>query len=248
MKKIFAFILPTFLLAMCTNTRMQTEEAPERFNYNPMGKGPALEIEMTRGKDHNHPLMAIWVEKPDGTFIQTLYVAESIGKGVFQHGDASKGFWMPGEIQRPAALPYWSHKRGIKNEQGYYLPSPTNPVPDAYTGPTPGQSFILSTRLEQDTEGSFNILFEINQTWDWNEYWTNNKYPDDEEYKTSCQPALVYTLTLDLSDRQEDQKEYPMKLIGRSHHSGASGELFTDLETLSTALHIAEHIFVRIME
>ena len=238
-------MLPVILMLNCTNTRMQVEEAPEHLTSNPMGTGPALEIEMTRGEGHNHPLMAIWVEKPDGTFVQTLFVAESIGKGVFQHGDASRGFWMPGEIQRPAALPYWSHKRGIKNKNGLFLPTPTNPVPDAYTGPTPGQNFVLHTKLDEPGLTKFNILFEVNQTWDWNEYWTNNKYPEDEEYKTSCQPALVYSISIDL-DRPE--AKYVMEAIGRSHHSGATGELFSDLETLTTALHIAAEIVVRIEE
>ncbi len=237
-----AVFLPAFLLLTCTNTRVPVEEAPEHISSNPRGTGQVLEIEMTRGEGHNHPLMAIWIEGSDGTFVQTLYVAESIGKGIFQHGDASRGFWMPGEIQRPAALPYWSHRRGIKNESGRYLPTPENPVPDAYSGPTPGQSFILHTRLDEPGLRQFNVLFEINQTWDWNEFWTNNKYPDDEEYKTSCQPALVYSVSLDLDHPQE---EYPMQIIGRSHHSGATGDLFTDTETLSTALHIAGEIIVR---
>ena len=152
---------------------------------------------------------------------------------------------MPGEIQRPAALPYWSHKRGIKNKNGLFLPTPTNPVPDAYTGPTPGQNFVLHTKLDEPGLTKFNILFEVNQTWDWNEYWTNNKYPEDEEYKTSCQPALVYSISIDL-DRPE--AKYVMEAIGRSHHSGATGELFSDLETLTTALHIAAEIVVRIEE
>ena len=117
MKKTLVLLLPAMLMWACTNTRVPVEESPEHFSSNPMGSGPVLEIEMIRGDGHNHPLMAIWVEKSDGAFVQTLYVAESIGKGVFQHGDASRGFWIAGEIQRPAALPYWSHKRGIKNEQ-----------------------------------------------------------------------------------------------------------------------------------
>ena len=104
---------------------------------------------------------------------------------------------------------------------------------------------MLHTKLDEPGLERFNVLFEINQTWDWNEYWTNNKYPDDEEYKTSCQPALVYSVDIDLDSPQET---YEMKAIGRSHHSGASGELFSDLETLTTALHIAEQIVVRIQE
>jgi hypothetical protein len=64
---------------------------------------------------------------------------------------------------------------------------------------------------------------EINQPWDWNEYWTNTKYPDDEEYKTSCQPALVYRAIVNLDNAE---KTYPMKVIGHSHYSGKTGELF----------------------
>jgi len=245
MKKLLSFIPISLLALSCSNSRFPVEESPDHFSSNPYGKGPVLEIEMLKGEGHNHPLMAIWIETLDGQYIQTLYVAESIGKGVFQHGDASRGFWKPGEIQRPAALPYWSHKRGIKNKNGLYLPTPTNPVPDAYTGPTPELSFILHTKLDEPGLKKFNLLFEINQTWDWNECWTNNKFPEDEEYKTSCQPALVYAVTIDLESPAE---EYYMKPIGRSHHSGADGELYTDLETLSTALHIAKEIVVRVDE
>ena len=245
MKKILLLISVLLLALACKTSKVPADEAPDQITSNPAGEGPDLEIEMLRGEGHNHPLMAIWVEDQEGQFVQTLYVAESIGKGVFQHGDASKGFWMPGEIQRPAALPYWSHKRGMRNETGLYLPTPTNPVVDAYTGPTPDKSFILNTRLDESGLKKFNVLFEINQTWDWNEYWTNNKYPEDEDYKTSCQPALVYSVAIDMDNPKE---KYVMEAIGRSHHSGANGELFTDLQTLTTALHIAEEISVRIVQ
>lgn len=245
MKKHF-YILPlVMLLFSCSTSKIPVNESPDNLSSNPAGEGPKLEIEMIRGEAFNHPLMAIWVENESGEFLQTLYVAESIGKGVFQHGDASKGFWQPGEIQRPAALPRWSHQRGVRNADGLYLPTPQNPVADAYTGPTPGKNFILHTRLNQAVSGSFRVLFEINQTWDWNEYWTNNKFPEDEEYKTSCQPALVYMASINPSD---PEKAYVMEVIGRSHHSGANGELFGDLETMTTALHIAEKIVVRLVE
>jgi len=240
------YILSLVMLAYsCTTSKVPVNETPDHFTSNPAGKGPQLEIEFTRGVGHNHPLMAIWLETESGEFVQTLYVAESIGKGVFQHGDASKGFWMPGEIRRPAALPRWTHQRGIKAEDGLYLPTPQDPVPDAYTGPTPGKSFILHTRLNEKPEGAFRVLLEINQTWDWNEYWTNNKYPDDAEYKTSCQPAVVYMANIKPG---ESDQEYLMEIIARSHHSGATGELFSDLETMTTALHIAEQIVIRLVK
>jgi hypothetical protein len=244
MRKYVQIVSLMLIATACSTSRVPVEDVPDHMASNPSGKGPELKIEMTRGASHNHPLMAIWVEDESGEFVQTLYVAESIGKGIFQHVDGSKGFWMPGEIRRPAALPYWSHQRGIKAEDGLYLPTPTDPVADAYTGPTPGKSFILHTRLDDPEMNKFNVLFEINQTWDWNEHWTNNKYPEDEEYKSSCQPALVYSASIDMNNPQE---EYVMKIIGRSHHSGATGELFDDIHTMTTALHIAEEIVVRFL-
>ncbi len=192
MRNKLNFILFASLSVACTTSRVPVDEVPEHISSNPEGTGPELEIEMIRGEGHNHPLMAIWAEDLNGGFLQTLYVSESIGKGIFKHGDSSRGFWMPGEIRRPAALPYWSHRRGIMAVDGLYIPTPSDPIPDAYTGPTPGKSFILHTRLDETGPGQVRILFEINQTWDWNEYWTNNRFPEDEEYKTSCQPAVVY--------------------------------------------------------
>jgi len=245
MKNILRTAFLMMIAFSCTTSRVPVNEVPDQITSNPLGKGPKLEIEMIRGEGHNHPLMAIWVESESGKFIQTLYVSESIGKGVFKHGDASKGFWMPGEIRRPAALPRWAHQRGIKAEDGLYLPTPQDPIADAYTGPTPEKSFILHTRLNEPVSGKFRIFFEINQTWDWNDFWTNNKYPDDEEYKTSCQPALVYMATIDPDNPAE---EYVMNIIGRSHYSGASGELYSDLETMTTALHIAEEIVIRLVD
>jgi hypothetical protein len=245
MKKYLLTIPLVLFIISCSNTKVPADETPDQISSNPSGKGTKIELEMLRGEGHNHPLMAIWVEDDQGNYLQTLFVAESIGKGVFQHGDASRGFWKPGEIQRPAALPRWAHQRGIKSELGFYLPTPTSPIADAYTGPTPPKSFVLHTQLDEPGIKQFRVLFEINQTWDWNEYWTNNKFPEDEEYKTSCQPALVYYTSIDLDNPKE---EYVMEVLGRSHHSGATGELFNDLETLTTALHIAEEIVVRIKD
>jgi hypothetical protein len=82
---------------------------------------------------------------------------------------------------------------------------------------------------------------EINQTWDWNQYWHNNKFPDDEEYKTSCQPALVYMVEVDL---RSDKTNWVMVPIGHSHPSGKTGELFADYSNHTTALQIAERITV----
>lgn len=202
--------------------------------------GMALQVIFDRGKEHNHPLMAVWIEDTEENFLQTLYVAESIGKGVFTYGDPSEGKWKPGPIRRPAALPYWGHQRGIQAEDGYYIPTPDNPVPDAITGPTPKESFVLHTQIP-DTLRHFNVLFEINQSWNWNDYWTNTKYPDNEHYMTSSQPAVVYMATI---NRNKPRDEYRLEPIGHGHWSGQNGNLYEDLSTLTTALEIAESVRV----
>jgi hypothetical protein len=240
--KTTVYLLAILFLTACTSGKVQNIPA-EELSYNLNGTGTALEISFRAGKAHNHPLMAIWAEDMEGNYLQTIYVAKSIGKGIFEHGDASTGKWMPGEIRRPAALPVWAHKRGIRADDGLFIPSVKNPVPDAYTGATPSGSFTMSVRMDNVQDKPFVLYFEINQTWDWNEYWTNNKYPDDSEYKTSCQPALVYKAEVDPGRKEEVVR---FEVIGHSHYSGSDGKIYDTLNTLTTALNITEEITVKV--
>jgi hypothetical protein len=228
----------------CSGTKKTTENSPvEIINTNINGTGLKIEVDFLKGESHNHPLMAIWIEDKDGNYIETLYIAESIGKGIFRHGVKSQGEWEAGPVRRPAALPYWGHKRGIVAEDGYYIPTPENPMPDAVTGPTPAGNFTLLSKTSSAVPNVFNVLFEINQSWDWNEYWTNSKYPDDVNYKTSSQPSLVYAAMIDLN---ASIKEYTLTPIGHGHYSGLDGNLTNDLSTITTAKNIAKSIIVRI--
>jgi len=212
-------------------------------NYGVNKVGTSVTIQFEQGKEHNHPLFAIWLADENGNYIQTLYVSETIGKGIFKRANRKTGQWLAGEIQRPAALPYWGHQRGIVNEFGNYLPSPKQPEVDAYTGATPLASFILHTKTEKPLKGKYKIMLELNQTWDWNEFWTNDMYPNEKEYRTSCQPALVYSADIDTTN---PSAEYVMKPIGHSHYSGADGRLNPDLSTITTALQIAKKISIKI--
>ncbi len=238
--KSILFILSAALLGTATGNEAKAQEKIIVENEN---TGIPLELVFKKGRSHNHPLMAVWIEDIDSTFIQTIYVAESIGKGYFRYGDASEGRWMPGPLRRPAALPYWGHQRGIRADDGYFLPSQDDPVPDALTGPTPKSDFTIYFRAPKSNIRQFRVLFEINQSWDWNEYWTNNKFPGDEHYMSSSQPALVYEARIDLDS---DKREYHLHPVGHSHWSGRNGNLYTDLSTISTALDIIESITIRI--
>ena len=221
---------------------VSAKKKPETFSsyiYGQNDQCTVLSLKFEKGKEHNHPLFAVWLADENGKYIQTLYVSKSVGKGYFEHGSRNTGRWMPGEIQRPATLPYWAHQRGVMNELGTYLPTPKNPVPDAYSGATPLSSFILNVKTDKKLSGKYRIYLELNQSWDWNEYWTNNKYPDDKEYITSSQPALVYSADFDTS---QAGREIELKPVGRSHYAGSDGQLYTDLNTLTTALKIAKKI------
>ena len=242
----YIFLIISFLIVLSSVNAQKKEKKefdPVVLETNMQGNGLSIEIEFHEGTEIYYPLLAIWVEDMDGDYIQTLYVAESIAKGVFNYGKVKDNRWVRESKRRPAALPYWGHKWGVKANDDFYLPTPENPIVDAYTGATPTGSFILKSKTDKILNDKFRILLEINQSWDWNEYWTNNKFPDDEHYKTSSQPALVYAVEIDLS---VEEKQYEMEVIGHSHYSGKDGLLYDDLSTITTALEIIEKVIVRV--
>lgn len=213
------------------------------FNVN--GGGTVLQFTFIKGKAHNHPLMALWLEDEEGGYIQTLFVTQSIATGIFKYGRHENGKWVAAPRKRPAALPYWSHKSGVAFVDSVSSTVKSTIIPDAYSGATPKGNFVLTTITEKPlVAGRYKIFFEVNQTWDWNDYWHNNKFPDDEEYKTSCQPAIVYAATIDLS---KIGVKYELLPIGHSHYNGSDGSLNTDLSTLTTALQIVQKVTVEVI-
>lgn len=208
------------------------------------GKGLSLTLEFTGGKAHSHAVIAIWAEDMEGNYIQTLYLSKTIATGYFEHGSKGEGRWLPGEIRRPASLPFWAHKRGVKESDGQYMPTKDHPLPDAYTGATPMGDFKLSTKTDEAMKGKIRICMEINQAFDFNECWTNNKYPGDEQYMTSGQPSVIYSVVIDTDD---PAMEYYMNPIGHGHYNGSDGKLYTNLMTLTTALKIVKAVKVKVV-
>ncbi len=239
-----SLIIVSFSLFQCASGKKIAEAVQADTLYtNRDAAGTDITFRFQKGEHHNHPIMAIWIEDTDGDYVETLYVAESIGTGIFRHGQADKGKWKPGPIRRPAALPYWGHKRGVKAKDGLYIPDQDDPMPDAVTGATPQESFVLKTKTSRKMTDPFVILMEINQSWDWNKYWTNNKYPDDDQYKTSSQPSVIYSAIV---TPEGGSQTYELKPAGHGHYSGKNGNLYEDLSTLTTALEIADKVVVTI--
>ena len=136
------------ILTSCTGSDRKNSppESPELIITNSASSGFEIQLSFFKGVHHNHPLMAVWTEETSGKYIETLYVAESIAKGVYKHGDNKSGKWLPGSVRRPATLPYWAHKRDVKENDGLYIPTFLTPMPDAITGPTPKGDFILQAK------------------------------------------------------------------------------------------------------
>ena len=240
MKLLYTLILVLFLFSCATNKNISDEKlvissTPKEIQTN-------LDIEFYKGKAHNHPSFAIWIEDLNGNYVETLFVTRFVASGKFNYGEIEPGKWKnePGEVRRPATLPYWAHKRNIKADDGLFIPSPETAVPDAISGATPIANFSIKTGTKIKT-GKFRVLMEINQAWDSNKFWSNSKFPGDLDYFASLQPALVYAVTIDLNDTV---KQYFMNPIGHSHYSGKDGKLYTDLTTLTSAKEIAEKIVV----
>jgi hypothetical protein len=222
-----------------TNKEQMRKNKPEKetVETNINGKGYSIELDFTAGKGHNNPSFAIWIETMDEEFVQEIFVTKSVSTGIYRYGDASSGKWEAGEKMYQATLPYFFHKRTVNAE----IPTPDKPIIDAYTGATPKQDFQLKSKTNEKINSKFRIVMEINQAWDFNNYWNNAKYPDEKEYKNSCQPSLVYAVTIDPENLMD---EYTMNPIGHGHYAGKDGKLYTDLSTFTTALKIADKIKV----
>lgn len=206
-----------------------------------------ISVELKKGSAFQYPLFAIWIEDDKGNYIETLYISRVISSSKFDYGEEVNGEWKSATLRRPEALPYWSHKRGIQAEDGLYIPLKNAPDLDAVSGATPTGNFIINSKSSlSKKEKKYKIFIELNQSYDWNEYYTKDKYPDDKIYSGSGQvgqPSLVYATIINSSDLKNKSHKI-MHLIGHGHYSGKDGKLYTDISNITTAKNIADRIIV----
>ena len=231
----------------------QVGKAEETFEYQVINldQSPgdkSISIELKKGNAFRYPLFAIWVEDSVGNYIETLYISKAISSSTFRNGKKVGDKWQPDIKRRPEALPYWSHKRGIKASDGLYVPLNGAPDLDAVSGATPTSNFIVKSKANINKSNSCRVFVEINQAFDWNEYYTKDKFPDDKIYSGSGyvgQPSLIYAADIHPKDFEQTTHKI-LKLIGHGHHSGQNGELYEDLSNVTTAKSIADRIILTI--
>ncbi len=220
----------------------------EVFGTNKNIVGENITIEVTKGIKDYYSIMAIWIEDTSGNYIETLYATKNIATGIFWQeieGEPARV-----SVRRPEAIPYWSHKRNIVEVDGINLPTPETALFDGITGATPKSHYVLKSKLSNTSVHQFKVLYEVNRSFDWNEYYNKDAFPDNEIYSGSGyvgQPSLIYsTPIINLND--DNRKSYLMEVVGHGHHSGANGELYSDLSNITTAIDITERILVIVNE
>ncbi len=215
----------------------------EIVNTNTKIGGRKINVEVTKGPTDYYTVMAIWMEDTAGNYIETLYATKNIATGTFWqtiNGEAVRV-----SVRRPEAVPYWSYKRGVVESDGKSVPTPETPLADAITGATPESHFILRTSISDTSLKQFKIIYEVNRSYDWNEYYNEHAFPDDPIYSGSGQigqPSLIYSTNV--IDLDNGQSSYLMNVIGHGHHSGADGKLYPDLSNITTAFDITERVLV----
>lgn len=183
----------------------------------------------------NPPQIAIWLEDMQGRYLSTVYVTHKI---------ATQSWQAAGKNRRKEALPHWCYSRGMKYEDGLYLPTKKEPFTDGLTGATPHSGFDVCLQPVADLK-QFRIKIEINHSTDFNEAFPESAKEGDSNYsggkKGSGQPAVVYAAEVDLTS---GEKKFVAELIGHSSADGSSGDITADTSSLTTALHIVKSITI----
>jgi hypothetical protein len=227
-----------------------------------------IRVEFKKGGAFMWPQYAIWIESIDGAFVQPVYVTDSIATNTFKNTvwlkDTSKvldynplktegvKFWdifskktdenASNNRSRKESLPVFLHK--LKSDTSKLINEEEMAILDGFTGATITDNFIISQKLKNNDLSVFNVYLEINQSFDFNQYYSSDRFPDDPVYSGdgfSAQPSVIYRAHVDLDS---GSNIYPMILVGHGHHSGGDGLIDTDMSNITTALDLVDRVLV----
>ena len=236
-----------------------------------IASGEVFTIEFRKGSFFMWPQYAVWLETMDGKFIQPLYITSKLANNNFANKVTRKNPervfkenpFTTGENEeeifdfqwdesskhervRPESLPVFLHAFGMRAKDGTLVPDSPSAAVDAYSGATITDNVLLTTRALGVLPERFRIRFEINQSFDFNDYYSSDRFPDDVVYSGngfSAQPSVVYEAIV---DRKNEQQVYLLKLIGHGHHSGIDGKVDPDVSKLTTAKQLLDRIIVEV--
>lgn len=94
--------------------------------------------------------------------------------------------------------------------------------------------------------GAYVVKAEINQSRDFNEAYGEDLEEEDPNYSGgswgSGQPSLIWQGLIGIGDGPES---VDLSIVGRGHPVGDSGDIYRDLDDITTALSVVESIGVR---
>jgi hypothetical protein len=203
-----------------------------------------IEIEIEPGENwlHDYPLFlgltkknppqfAVWIEDTDGKYLSTLFVTYKI---------ATEGWLANDGNRRKEALPHWCHQMGIIYEDGLMLPTKEHPLTDGITGATPKANMSIQVH-PSNLQRPFVVKAEFNQSVDFNDFYPKDAKNGNENYsggkEGSGQPALIYAATV-----IPGTQEMELQLVGHSSPDGRDGNVYRNMEGLTTAKSIVKSI------
>ncbi len=217
-------------------------------------EGIPIEIELRKGLHYESdpqplflgltytsvPQVAFWLEDLEGDYLTTIYVTQKVSNASFVSTDD-----IFNTVSRPESLPYWAHQRGVNYGDHSVMPATDNTDLDGMTGATPLGNYDIRSKLKTELR-QFKVMMEINRSYDFNDFYHKDKYPNDPIYSgsgSSGQPSLIYSAAINLDHKK---RTYIMQPIGHGHHSGENGNLYPELEGFDTALQLVKRVLVEI--
>ncbi|KXF83161.1 hypothetical protein [Enterovibrio coralii] len=215
-------------------------------NLNQQASGPEIKLTARIGTSFGDDMaLVMWIEDLQGNYLQTLYSTRRFGKG-FMTNPLNRSE----NIHRQEAVPHWLHARAkaLGTDITYAIPSLENPLVDGITAATPRTNFIVNSKLNNADLRQFVVKVEANQSYDWNEHYSRDRFPDDPVYSGSGQvgqPAIVYRTEIDLDSPQDF---YILTALGHSHRSGQNGDIDPDMTGITTAILDFHRLIVEMPE
>ena len=161
------------------------------------------------------PQIAAWIEDNNGNYISTVTVTNR----------SAKEKWRGSPIEgRPEALPVWYHK--IQNNAGEI------DTVTAASSKKPVDVQIDNNSLINGNE--YNIYLEINQSYDYNDFWTENNSG------VNGQPSIIYHAKF-IAGKSDSIK---LNTIGYGSVDGSDGIINPGLEKITTALLIIKDAYI----
>ena len=182
------------------------------------------------------PQIAVWIETMDGRYVETLYLTSRIAKSDFRNVNP----FDKTVIRRPEGLPVWGKRSGIVGSDGLRIPDHQSSTFDGVSAATPlGDHEIQFALGKLDGDKRYRLWLEVNRSYDFNAFYSRDRFPDDPIYSgsgSSGQPSLLYSAEINI-DRPGHSV---LSLQGRGHHSGAHGDIVSDTSNITTAKQIID--------